>query len=294
MGYEILLSTKSAEGETALFEAHNGVPLFWYCLLDRRAIEETALRLRKAWSEESNAYYGPSVFDPKTDERQVLDGLWDVPTFLYDHQGLAEMKLERADFLQNAQEARPYIENKRPGQLALYDDFIGYLDKTLPPQALLCLWIYIEDDHAPPYGDQQWDIEHEAFIYETREIIGDIKSGATPKHLYHDAADRFTSLTGHDSFLGDNFKDHSPDYCAAVNQEKEAKAAREALAQKVKKKERRKAIIDAVGMLLIGVVFTFGGIGMLITQGAGFGSIGVGILGLMSVAYGIVQLTPAR
>jgi hypothetical protein len=294
MSHETLLSMESVEGARDIFEAHNGVPLFWYCLLDQRAIEETALRLRRAWLEESNAYCGPAVFDAKTGERRAFDGVWDVPAFLYDHQGLAEMKLERADFLRNAQEARPYIENKLPSHLALYDDFIGYLDKTLPPQALLCLWIYIEDEHASPYADQQWDIEHEAFIHETRKIIGDIKNGVAPKHLYHDADDMFTSLTGHDGFLGDSFKDHSPDYCAAVNKEKEAKAAREALAQKVKKKERRKEIIDAVGMFSIGGGFTFVGVGMFITQGAGFGSIGAGILGLLSVAYGIAHLAPAR
>jgi hypothetical protein len=294
MGYETLLSIESAEDGRVLFEAHNGAPLFWYCLLDNRAIEDAALRLRKAWSQEADAYYGPTVFDPKTDERVVEEDAWDVPTFLYDHQGLAEMKLERADFLQNAQEARSYIENKLPDRLALYDDFIVYLNKALPPQSHLCLWIYIADEHASPYGGREWDIEDEAFICETREIISDIKNGVTPKHLYYRADDIFTSLIGYDRFLEDNFKDHSPDYCAAVEKENEAKEVREALAQTAKKKKRRKTIIAAVGMTLIGVVFTFGGIGMFITQGAGFGSLGCIILGLMCLAYGIVHFVPAK
>jgi len=43
MGYETLLSIESAEGARVLFEAHNGAPLFWYCLLDNRAIEDAAV-----------------------------------------------------------------------------------------------------------------------------------------------------------------------------------------------------------------------------------------------------------
>jgi hypothetical protein len=256
MGQRTFLSKSNKDTWEHLFEFNNDIPFFWYCLMDITSVEKAEPGIAK-WITSLNTEYA-----------EDRDG------------NEAVLHLEKETFICNANEARSYINERLTERLSLYDDFISYLDTKFTNEDVLELDIkFIAEFQGV-----------DALIQNLKDTITGIKtSNVKRKHV--DITDGVYSLTGYDMFFDDVFRDYSRDYAIFRKEDDEKRKIAQELARKKKARARIGYILkDITFMLVIGAVFTFGGILMIVKEGVGFLPVATLIFGVACVGYGIVKI----
>lgn len=169
MGNRTALNLVTSEQTRCLFEGNNSLPYFWLLMLDRAAIEIVKPQWQACeakWNSEDAESEDGEDDEPEGGEwedegEDDMDGEEDYPI---------PIRVTPAQFRERAVRGRTFLMANSPASVALFDDFIRFIDAQLQPDSQIEIDIY-EISHFYDSLDEFFDM--------LVEMIEEVENGKT-------------------------------------------------------------------------------------------------------------------